>query len=72
MKNYPHPTRHNKSKTFELDGGSQDSHFQISISSNYEFKNFAQKLAAERKISTSKLFRDSLQYVINNNIKLWG
>lgn len=72
MKNHPHPTRHNKSKCFELAGGVQDSHFQISISSNFEFKEFAQNEAKKKNISTSKLFRDSLQYVINNNIKLWG
>lgn len=66
-----HPTRHNKSKCFELDGGTQDSHFQISISSNYEFKELAKNEAIKRNISTSKLFRDSLLHVLNNNIKLW-
>lgn len=71
MKYQGHPTRHNKSKCFELDGGVQNSHFQISISSNYEFKEFAQNEAKKRKISTSKLFRDSLLHVINNNIQIW-
>ena len=69
--NKRHPTRHNKSKCYELAGGTQQSAYQISISSNGEFKEYAQNLAKNKNISTSKLFRDSLQYVINNNIKLW-
>ena len=63
-----HPTRHNKSKTYSLDGQKCLSYHQISISSSKEFKEFVIKQAIQRNISVSKLLRDSVKYTVENNI----
>jgi hypothetical protein len=67
-RSFRHPTRHNKSKCFSLDGQKCLSFFQISISSSKEFKEFVSAEAQKRKISVSKLLRDSVKYTVENNI----
>lgn len=62
-----HPTRHNKSANYELEGSTQLSHYQISISANEEFKKKVTDEAIKRNVSVSKLMRDSFIYALNKN-----
>jgi len=62
-----HPTRHNKSANYELEGSTQLSHHQISISANEEFKKKVTDEAIKRNVSVSKLMRDSFIYALNKN-----
>ena len=63
-----HPTRHYKSETYSL-GEKQDSSHQISISSSESFRSMIIEEAKKRKISVSKLMRDSFTYAINNKFE---
>lgn len=63
------PTRHLKSKAFSL-GEKQLSSHQISISSGKTFRQMVVNEAIKRKVSVSKLMRDSTAYAIKNKIQL--
>ena len=60
-----HPTRHYKSKNYSL-GEKQISKYQISISASENFREQIISEAMKRKVSVSRLMRDSFTYAINN------